>query len=79
MLLAPFNADFHGEALALEQRSGTGGANRSLRGFELKRWGAGNALGAVHGTLPAPTVIAHGFRAQGELDPPGPETPGRWP
>ena len=69
LLLAPFNADFHGEALALSSEWHWQGQSQ-LRGFELKRWGAGNALGAVHGSLLL-NGDRDGFRAQGELDPPG--------
>ncbi|HKC16935.1 MAG TPA: translocation/assembly module TamB domain-containing protein [Steroidobacteraceae bacterium] len=69
VLLAPFNADFHGEALALSGEWHWRGQSL-VRGLELTRWGAGNVLGAVHGTLQL-SGDRGGFRAQGELDPPG--------
>jgi translocation and assembly module TamB len=69
VLLAPFNADFHGEALALSGAWNWRG--RSLvRELDLNRWGAGNALGTIHGTLQI-SGDRDGFRAQGELEPPG--------
>ena len=69
VLLAPFNADFHGVALALSGAWNWRGQSR-VRELELNRWGAGNALGTIHGTLQL-SGDRDGFRAQGELDPPG--------
>ncbi len=68
-LLAPFNADAHGEARAL-----TGDWNwlgtSEVRGLDLRAWGLGNALGVMHGTLQL-KGNRDGFGAQGTLEPPG--------
>jgi len=69
LLFAPFNADFHGEARALSGEWNWRGRSQ-LRALDLNRWGAGNALGTVRGTL----LLGgdrDGFHAQGELEPPG--------
>jgi translocation and assembly module TamB len=68
-LLAPFNADFHGEARAL-----TGDWNwlgrSQVHDLDLRAWGLGNALGVIHGPLQL-KGDRDGFGAQGTLDPPG--------
>jgi len=68
-LLAPFNADFHGEARAL---SGDWNwlATSQVRDLDLRAWGLGNALGVIHGPLQL-KGDRDGFGAQGMLDPPG--------
>ncbi len=68
-LLAPFNADFHGAALALSGDWHWQGSSQ-VRDFDLRAWGLGNALGVVHGTLQL-SGDRNGFGAQGTLEPPG--------
>ena len=67
-LLAPFNADFHGAALALTGNWHWQGKSL-VRTLDLRAWGAGNALGLISGTL-ALSGDHSGFRAVGALDPP---------
>ncbi|MDE2251280.1 MAG: hypothetical protein KGL25_07730, partial [Gammaproteobacteria bacterium] len=68
-LLAPFNADFQGEARALSGDWHWQGVSQ-VRDFDLRAWGLGGMLGAVHGTLGL-SGNRHGFGVQGTLDPPG--------
>jgi translocation and assembly module TamB len=69
VLLAPFNADFHGDARALTGEWHWQGESQ-VRDFDLRAWGLGGALGLVHGTLQL-AGDRNGFGAQGSLDPPG--------
>ena len=66
VLLAPFNADFHGSALALSGDWHWQGDAR-VRDLDLRAWGAGNALGLIHGPLQLSGNHA-GFAARGTLD-----------
>jgi translocation and assembly module TamB len=68
-LLAPFNADFHGDARALSGEWHWQGESQ-VRDFDLRAWGLGGALGVVHGTLQL-GGDRNGIGAQGTLDPPG--------
>jgi translocation and assembly module TamB len=68
-LLAPFNADFHGAALALTGEWHWLGDSQ-VRDLDLRAWGLGNALGIVHGAVHL-AGDRNGFGAQGALDPPG--------
>ena len=68
-LLAPFNADFHGEARALTGDWHWLGWSQ-VRDLDLRAWGLGNALGIVHGTLRL-DGDRNGFGSQGTLEPPG--------
>ncbi len=69
LLLAPFNADFHGDARALSGEWHWQGESQ-VRDLDLRAWSLGGALGVIHGTLQL-----HGNRdgidAQGTLEPPG--------
>ena len=69
VLLAPFNADVHGEARALTGDWNWLGTSQ-VRDFDLRAWGLGNALGVMHGTLQL-KGNRDGFGAQGMLEPPG--------
>jgi translocation and assembly module TamB len=69
VLLAPFNADFHGEARALSGDWNWLGISQ-VRNLDLRAWGLGNALGVIHGPLQL-KGDRNGFGAQGTLDPPG--------
>jgi translocation and assembly module TamB len=69
VLLAPFNADFHGDARALTGEWHWQGESQ-VRDFDLRAWGLGNALGIVHGNLHL-DGDRNGFGAQGTLEPPG--------
>jgi len=68
-LLAPFIADFQGDARALSGEWHWQGESQ-VRDFDLRAWGLGGALGVVHGTLQL-AGDRNGFGAQGTLDPPG--------
>ena len=68
-LLAPFNADFHGEARALTGDWHWLGWSQ-VRDLDLRAWGLGGALGVVHGTLRL-DGDRNGFGSQGTLEPPG--------
>lgn len=68
VLLAPFNADFHGEARELSGNWHWQGQS-IVRDLDLRAWGAGNALGVISGTLQL-SGDRQGFRARGALDPP---------
>ncbi|MGH8252473.1 MAG: translocation/assembly module TamB domain-containing protein [Steroidobacteraceae bacterium] len=68
-MLAPFNADFHGEARALTGDWNWLGSSQ-VRDLDLRAWGLGNALGVIHGSLQL-KGDRDGFGAQGMLDPPG--------
>ncbi|MBS0386963.1 MAG: translocation/assembly module TamB domain-containing protein [Proteobacteria bacterium] len=68
-LLAPFNADFRGEARTLSGDWHWLG-DAQVRDFDLRAWGLGNALGVVHGALHL-SGDRNGFGAQGMLEPPG--------
>ena len=69
VLLAPFNADFHGDARALSGDWHWQGASQ-VRDLDLRAWGLGGALGIIHGTLRL-EGNRDGFGAQGALEPPG--------
>ena len=69
VLLAPFNADFHGAAGALSGDWHWQGKSQ-VRNLDLRAWGAGNALGIISGPLEL-SGDRHGFSAQGLLEPPG--------
>lgn len=69
VLLAPFNADVHGEARALTADWNWLGSAQ-VRDLDLRAWGAGNALGVMRGSLQL-KGNRDGFGAQGTLDPPG--------
>ncbi len=69
VLLAPFNADFRGDARALSGDWHWQGESQ-LRNLDLRAWQLGGALGIIHGTLRLDGNRS-GFRAQGTLEPPG--------
>ncbi len=69
VLLAPFNADFHGDARALSGDWHWQGESR-VRDLDLRAWGLGGALGVIHGALQLHGNRA-GIGAQGALEPPG--------
>ena len=69
VLLAPFNADFHGDARALSGDWHWQGESQ-VRDLDLRAWGLGGALGVIHGTLRL-QGNRDGFGAQGALEPPG--------
>ncbi len=68
-VLSPFNADFHGNALAL-----TGDwhwlGDLQVRSLDLRAFGAGDALGLISGPLKI-SGGHQGFAARGTLDPAG--------
>ena len=69
VLLAPFNAEFRGDARALTSDWRWQGAMR-VRDLDLRAWGAGNALGLISGPLQVSGNRA-GFTARGALNPAG--------
>ena len=69
VLLAPFNADFHGSAQALSGAWHWQGESQ-LHDLDLRAWGAGNALGVISGPLQI-SGDYNGINAQGMLDPAG--------
>jgi translocation and assembly module TamB len=69
VLLAPFEADFHGEMLALGGDFHWHGSSQ-VRNLDLRAWHAGGALGIISGALQL-SGDRHGFAAQGNLEPPG--------
>ncbi len=69
VLLAPFNADFHGDARALTSDWHWQGDMR-VRDLDLRAWGAGNALGLISGPLQI-SGNRDGFTARGTLNPAG--------
>ena len=69
VLLAPFNADFHGDARALSGEWRWQGKS-VVRDLDLRTWGAGDVLGVISGTLQLGGNRS-GFRASGSLNPPG--------
>ena len=69
VLLAPFNADFRGNARALTGDWHWQGDLR-VRDLDLRAWGAGNALGLIGGPLQV-SGNREGFIARGALNPAG--------
>jgi len=69
VVLAPFTADFHGNALALTGDWHWRG-DLQVRSLDLRAFGAGNALGMISGPL-AISGGHQGFAARGTLDPEG--------
>ncbi|HEV7431787.1 MAG TPA: translocation/assembly module TamB domain-containing protein [Steroidobacteraceae bacterium] len=69
VLLAPFNASFHGKARALAGDWHWQG-DLQVKDLDLRAWGAGNALGLISGPLQVSGNRA-GFTARGALDPKG--------
>jgi translocation and assembly module TamB len=69
VLLAPFNAEFRGDARALTGDWHWQGDMR-VRDLDLRAWGAGNALGIISGPLRI-SGNRTGFAARGTLDPKG--------
>jgi translocation and assembly module TamB len=65
----PFAADFNGAATALTTDWRWQGSSQ-VRRFDLRAWGAGNALGIITGALQL-NGDRDGFHARGELTPPG--------
>ena len=68
-LLAPFNADFHGDARALSGDWRWQGESQ-LRDLDLRAWSLGGALGVIRGALQL-KGNHDGFGARGVLEPPG--------
>src|SRR5450432_1524894 len=69
VLLAPFNAEFRGDARALTGAWHWQGDLR-VRDLDLRAWGAGNALGLISGPLQV-SGNRDGFTARGALNPMG--------
>ncbi len=66
---APFEASFDGAALELN-KNWHWQADAKLKHFDLRTWGAGNALGIITGQLKL-TGDRNGLHARGALTPPG--------
>jgi translocation and assembly module TamB len=69
VVLAPFNADFHGDARALSGAWHWQGRSQ-VRDLDLRAWQLGGALGRIGGTLQLGGDRG-GFHAQGALEAPG--------
>jgi translocation and assembly module TamB len=68
-ITAPFRADFKGRAVDLARRWRWSGV-AAVDDFDIRAWGGGAALGAIHGDL-ALTGDRDGYTAKGRLEPRG--------